>query len=121
LRQSDRLEELFPKATGREALLEKRAAVRGSNREMARAKEDGMFGSWGGGELGGGGDDEFRAALAASKRAKEAREKRRGVDPAAAAARVQAHRRAELEKMGAFHELVEGLGEGERIQIPRRE
>lgn len=124
IRQSraERLEALLPApATGREALFEKRAAARASNREMANAKEEGMFASSFGGELGGGGADEFRAALAANRMKREARNRRRGVDGASAALRLREHRRAEAEKMGAFQEMVAGLGEGERIEIPRRE
>ena len=127
IRQSraERLEALLPllpaPATGREALFEKRAAARASNREMANAKEEGMFASSFGGELGGGGADEFRAALAANRMKREARNRRRGVDGASAALRLREHRRAEAEKMGAFQEMVGGLGEGERIEIPRRE
>jgi hypothetical protein len=34
---------------------------------------------------------------------------------------LRAHGRAEAEKMGAFKDMVGGLGEGERIEIPRRE
>ena len=120
--RAERLEDLLPApATGREALLEKRAAARASNREMANAKEEGMFASSFGGELGGGGADEFRAALAANRMQREARNRRRGVDGASAALRLREHRRAEAEKMGAFQEMVGGLGEGERIEIPRRE
>lgn len=124
IRQSraERLEALLPApATGREALFEKRAAARASNREMANAKEEGMFASSFGGELGGGGADEFRAALAANRMKREARNRRRGEDGASAALRLREHRRAEAEKMGAFQEMVGGLGEGERIEIPRRE
>ena len=124
IRQSraERLEALLPApATGREALFEKRAAARASNREMANAKEEGMFASSFGGELGGGGADEFRAALAANRMKREARNRRRGEDGASAALRLREHRRAEAEKMGAFQEMVAGLGEGERIEIPRRE
>ena len=122
LLRAERLEALAPApATGREALLEKRAAARASNREMANAKEEGMFLSPGGGELGGGGASEFRAALAARRRARLARDARRGVDGATAALRLRAHGRAEAEKMGAFKDMVGGLGEGERIEIPRRE
>lgn len=124
IRQSraERLEALLPApATGREALFEKRAAARASNREMANAKEEGMFASSFGGELGGGGADEFRAALAANRMRREARNRRRGEDGASAALRLREHRRAEAEKMGAFQEMVGGLGEGERIEIPRRE
>lgn len=119
---AERLEALLPApATGREALFEKRAAARASNREMANAKEEGMFLSGGGGELGGGGASEFRAALAAHRRARSARDARRGVDGATAALRLRAHGRAEAERMGAFKNMVGGLGEGERIEIPRRE
>ena len=119
---AERLEALLPApATGREALLEKRAAARASNREMANAKEEGMFASGFGGELGGGGADEFRAALAANRMKREARNRRRGVDGASAALRLREHRRLEAEKMGAFQDMVGGLGEGERIEIPRRE
>lgn len=119
---AERLEALLPApATGREALFEKRAAARASNREMANAKEEGMFASGFGGELGGGGADEFRAALAANRMKREARERRRGVDGASAALRLREHRRLEAEKMGAFQDMVGGLGEGERIEIPRRE
>lgn len=122
LLRAERLEALAPApATGREALLEKRAAARASNREMANAKEEGMFLSGGGGELGGGGASEFRAALAARRRARSARDARRGVDGATAALRLRAHGRAEAERMGAFKNMVGGLGEGERIEIPRRE
>jgi len=122
LLRAERLEALAPApATGREALLEKRAAARASNREMANAKEEGMFLSGGGGELGGGGASEFRAALAAHRRARLARDARRGVDGATAALRLRAHGRAEAERMGAFKNMVGGLGEGERIEIPRRE
>lgn len=120
---AERLEDAVPKASGREALLEKRAAVRFSNREMAVAKEDGMFSAagWGGGnEMGGGGGDEFKAALASGRRAKDARDRRRGVDPSAVALRARAHRQGELQTMSGFHDLVGGLGEGERIQIPKR-
>lgn len=119
--RAERLEALLPAAaTGREALLEKRAAVRASNREMANAKEEGMFAS-GGGELGGGGASEFRAALAANRRAREARDRRRGVDGATAALRLRAHRAAEAEKMRAFQDLVGGSEERERMEIPRRQ
>ena len=119
---AERLEALLPApATGREALFEKRAAARASNREMANAKEEGMFASGFGGELGGGGADEFRAALAANRMKREARNRRRGVDGASAALRLREHRRLEAEKMGAFQDMVGGLGEGERIEIPRRE
>ena len=119
---AERLEALLPApATGREALFEKRAAARASNREMANAKEEGMFASGFGGELGGGGADEFRAALAANRMKREARNRRRGVDGASAALRLREHRRLEEEKMGAFQDMVGGLGEGERIEIPRRE
>jgi len=119
---AERLEALLPApATGREALFEKRAAARVSNREMANAKEEGMFASGFGGELGGGGADEFRAALAANRMKREARNRRRGVDGASAALRLREHRRLEAEKMGAFQDMVGGLGEGERIEIPRRE
>ena len=121
LLRAERLEALAPAAaTGREALLEKRAAARASNREMANAKEEGMFAS-GGGELGGGGASEFKEALAANRRAREARDRRRGVDGASAALRLRAHRAAEAQRMGAFQDMVGGLGEGERIEIPRRE
>lgn len=121
LLRAERLEALAPApATGREALLEKRAAARASNREMANAKEEGMFLSPGGGELGGGGASEFRAALAAHRRARLARDARRGVDGATVALRLRAHGRAEAEKMRTFQDMVGGLGEGERIEIPRR-
>ena len=54
-------------------MLQKRAAVRQSNREMAAAKEDavfdGSFGGFGAAAAMGGGDD-FAAALAASRAAK---------------------------------------------------
>lgn len=121
LLRAERLEALAPApATGREALLEKRAAARASNREMANAKEEGMFLSPGGGELGGGGASEFRAALAAHRRARLARDVRRGVDGATVALRLRAHGRAEAEKMRTFQDMVGGLGEGERIEIPRR-
>ena len=118
----ERLEELVPKASGREALLEKRAAVRLSNREMANAKEDGMFsaGGWAGNEMGGGGED-FKAALQASNRAKDARDQRRGVDANSAALRVHLHQSGEAQKMASFHDLVHGLWEGKSIQIPKRE
>ena len=80
-----------------------------------------MFASGHGGELGGGGADEFRAAIKANRMKREARERRRGVDGASAALRLREHRRLEAEKMGAFQDMVGGLGEGERIEIPRRE
>ena len=49
-----------------------------------------------------------------------ARDARRGVDGATVALRLRAHGRAEAEKMRTFQDMVGGLGEGERIEIPRR-
>ena len=116
----ERLEELAPRATGRDALREKRAAVRESNRSFAARKdEDFLGGMTRGDEFGGGGRDEFKAVLAARRRAQERRDARRGVDPAAVAARVGAYRAREAERMSQFQELVGGFG-GERIHIPER-
>ena len=116
----ERLEELAPRATGRDALREKRAAVRESNRSFAARKdEDFLGGMTRGDEFGGGGRDEFAAVLAARRRAQERRDARRGVDPAAVAARVGAYRAREAERMSQFQELVGGFG-GERIHIPER-
>ena len=70
-------------------------------------------------ELGGG--DDFGAALAASRRAREARERRRGADPEALARRAEAHRSREDERMSQFHDLVGGMAPGERLSIPKRE
>ena len=118
---AERLEELAPRATGREALIEKRRAVAASNREMAAAKEESMWGGGGGvrAELGGG--DDFGAALAASRRAREARERRRGADPETLARRTETHMSREVERMRQFHDLVGGMAPGERLHIPRRD
>jgi uncharacterized protein YcfJ len=116
----ERAEELAPRATGRDALREKRMAVRESHRSFAARKDEEMLGGMvRGDEFGGGGGDEFQAALAARQRAQARRDKRRGVDPAAVAARVGAYRSREEEKMSQFHELVGGFG-GERMNIPER-
>ena len=116
----ERLEELAPRATGRDALREKRAAVRESNRSFAARKdEDFLGGMTRGDEFGGGGRDEFAQVLAARRRARERRDARRGVDPAAVAARVGAYQAREAERMSQFQELVGGFG-GERIHIPER-
>lgn len=116
----ERLEELAPRATGRDALREKRAAVRESNRSFAARKdEDFLGGMTRGDEFGGGGRDEYAQALAARRRARERRDARRGVDPAAMAARVGAYQAREAERMSQFQELVGGFG-GERIHIPER-
>ena len=79
---------------------------------------------WGGGggvraELGGG--DDFGAALAASRRAREARERRRGADPETLARRTETHMSREVERMRQFHDLVGGTAPGERLHIPRRD
>lgn len=66
----ERLDEIAPKATGRDASLEKRAAARQSNRDAAAAKDDDMLGGILGDELGGG--DDFRTALARQRRVSEA-------------------------------------------------
>ena len=118
---AERLEELAPRATGREALIEKRRAVAASNREMAAAKEESMWGGGGGvrSELGGG--DDFGAALAASRRAREARDRRRGADPETLARRTETHMSREVERMRQFHDLVGGMAPGERLHIPRRD
>lgn len=106
---SERLDELVPKATGREAMLEKRAAVRQSNREMATAKEDavfdGSFGGFGAAAAMGGGDD-FAAALAASRAAKARRDARRGVDREALERRAEAHRAREEARVREFRALL---------------
>lgn len=116
----ERLEELAPRATGRDALREKRAAVRESNRSFAARKdEDFLGGMTRGDEFGGGGRDEFAQAVAARRRAQERRDARRGVDPVAVAARVGAYQAREAERMSQFQELVGGFG-GERIHIPER-
>lgn len=116
----ERLEELAPRATGRDALREKRAAVRESNRSFAARKdEDFLGGMTRGDEFGGGGRDEFAQAVAARRRARERRDARRGVDPVAVAARVGAYQAREAERMSQFQELVGGFG-GERIHIPER-
>ena len=62
----ERLEEIAPKATGRDALMEKRAAARQSNRDAAAAADDAMLGGMLGDELGGG--DDFKAAMARQRR-----------------------------------------------------
>jgi len=106
---SERLDELVPKATGREAMLERRAAVRQSNREMATAKEDavfdGSFGGFGAAAAMGGGDD-FAVALAASRAAKARRDARRGVDREALERRAEAHRAREEARVREFRALL---------------
>ena len=123
--EKERLEELAgPKATGRDALREKRLGIRAEHRAYQAQRDDAMLGGMrelGGSELGGGGGDEFRAALAAKRRAQERRANARGTtaDPRVLAARAEAHERAERERMSAFHELVGDAG-GEKMTIPRR-
>ena len=120
----ERLDEIAPKATGRDALLEKRAAARQANRDAAAAKEDAALGGMLGDELGGG--DDFAAVLASRRRAQEFRARRRGVPTAEqAAARVSSYVAKEEEKMAAFRHLVGGFSAststGEKMHIPRRE
>ena len=90
-------------------MLEKRAAVRQSNREMAAAKEDavfdGSFGGFGAAAAMGGGDD-FAAALAASRAAKARRDARRGVDREALERRAEAHRAREEARVREFRALL---------------
>lgn len=119
IEEKERLEDIAPKATGRDAIFEKRASAREANREAAAAKEDAVLGGMIGDELGGG--DDFTAALAARRRMQEIRQRRRGIpDANQVAERVKIYRAQEAEKMAEFHDLVSRRG-GEKIQMPPRD
>ena len=124
--QKERLDELVPKATGREALMEKRAGARQSNRDYQAAKDDHMLGSVPGGDgdiMGGGGGDSFGAALARQKARDSKRYTQRFAGRDARLAEVrERHVQAENDKMAQFRDLVGSIGPGAgRMEIPRRE
>ncbi|KAK9830029.1 hypothetical protein WJX72_009298 [[Myrmecia] bisecta] len=113
LQQKEELDELLPKATGREALLEKKAA----RREAAKAREDSpdLVKLPGGGDVMGG-DDSFAAAKARQERQTDWRSKQQAVRQEGLNHRVAAAQAADDEKMAQFRAL---LSAGP-IQIPKR-
>eukprot|EP00243_Klebsormidium_subtile_P002988 TRINITY_DN16122_c0_g1_i1.p1 TRINITY_DN16122_c0_g1~~TRINITY_DN16122_c0_g1_i1.p1 ORF type:complete len:391 (-),score=92.91 TRINITY_DN16122_c0_g1_i1:91-1263(-) len=103
------LDEMLPKATGREAALEKKAA----RREQQRGREDSpelMRDK----DLLGGGDD-FQQRLA---RERQRREKRVAAKADAVAEKVTAYKAAEQAKLNQFRALIGASGG--KISIPKR-
>ena len=97
------LDELLPKATGREALVEKRIA----RREAARAREDSpeLTRVTGGGDVMGGGDS-FAAAKAREAAAAARRNQRQAVAREQLQAKLAAAQAEEAAKMAQFRALL---------------
>eukprot|EP00877_Chromochloris_zofingiensis_P009627 jgi/Chrzof1/4918/Cz15g04140.t1 len=114
--QKDVLDELLPKATGREAKVEQRVA----RREAARACEDSpdLVRVTGGGDvMGGGDDDSFAAAKAREARRQDWRSRNAVAKQEVLSAKLAAQQAAEDEKMAPLRALV-GMGP---IVIPKRQ
>ena len=111
----ERLEELVPKATGKEA----RTAERVARRQLAKERD----GSPDVATLAGGGDvmggtDSFQAALARQKAIEAAKKQRFAPREAERAERFSAYAAAEADKMAAFRALL--FGGGGSLAIPKR-
>ncbi|KAI8466459.1 MAG: hypothetical protein J3K34DRAFT_524543 [Monoraphidium minutum] len=112
--QKERLDEMLPKATGREALVEKRIA----RREAARAREDSpeITRVTGGGDVMGG-DDSFAAAKAREAAFTARRTQRDAAKREVLSAKLSAAQAEEAAKMAQFRAL---LAHGP-ISIPKRQ
>eukprot|EP00727_Mastigamoeba_balamuthi_P010158 m51a1_g5765 hypothetical protein (350) ;mRNA; r:1232485-1233672 len=100
-RQDDRVveDELAPKATGRDAVIEKRKAAR----EERRAREDSPDQDVYGAELGSDPRSSFQAAVAARNRSREAREQRKAAEMTK---RGEEYMRREDKSMSAIREMA---------------
>mmetsp|Transcript_7340 Transcript_7340/g.17642 ORF Transcript_7340/g.17642 Transcript_7340/m.17642 type:complete len:310 (+) Transcript_7340:105-1034(+) len=112
--QKELLDELLPRATGREARVEKAAARREEARQREVSPE--MNRLIGGGDVMGG-DDSFEAARAREQRRQQARQQRQAARDEERAARSAAAAANEESRMAAFRELV---SKGP-ISIPKRQ
>mmetsp|Transcript_36864 Transcript_36864/g.94261 ORF Transcript_36864/g.94261 Transcript_36864/m.94261 type:complete len:312 (-) Transcript_36864:429-1364(-) len=111
--QKDLLDELLPKATGREAMLEKKAARREDARQRDTSPE--MNRLIGGGDIMGG-DDSFQAAKMREQRRQQFRTSRQSAKAEETNARAAAARANEDARMEAFR----ALAQRGPISIPKR-
>lgn len=112
--QKGLLDELLPKATGREAVLEKKAARREEAREREFSPE--MNRLIGGGDVMGG-DDSFEAARQREQRRQQFRQSRQSAKAEEAHMRAASARANEDARMAAFRQLAQ---KGP-ISIPKRQ
>ena len=107
--QRDRLEEMLPKATGRDAVIEKKMA----RREEARARDaspDRGYLPGGGDVMGMGGDDSFAAAKAREARQEEWRRNKQLVKREELSAKLASAQAKEDEKMQMFRQMLQQQG-----------
>eukprot|EP00775_Hariotina_reticulata_P004090 gene4090-4337_t len=114
--QKDLLDEMLPKATGREARVEGRIA----RREEAKAREASpeLMTVTGGGSIMGG-DDSFAAAKAREAKRQEWRAKQQAVKKEELTSKLSAAAQAEADKMAQFRALL--AAQGGSITIPKRQ
>ncbi|KAL3162158.1 hypothetical protein ABBQ32_009866 [Trebouxia sp. C0010 RCD-2024] len=113
--QKEWLEEQLPKATGREAQLEKKAARREAAREREQSPD--MSKLPGGGDIMGG-DDSFAAARAREARKDDWRSKQQAVKQDLLSQKLAAANAQEQAKMAMFHNM---LPSGAKLTIPKRQ
>jgi len=101
--EREKLEEMFPRATGRDALREKRAAARVEGR--ARAASPDLVAAVPGGGAGGlmGGGDSFSEAVAKQRQRQGRRQEARREQ---VSAKLKAHQAAEDAKMAQFRAIL---------------
>lgn len=112
--QRARLEEMFPKATGRDALAEKRAASRAFHKEREQ-DQGGGFGDYTDAQLMGG-SDSFAAAKAHQSRRQEHRKHNREMRRLEVSEKVARYQAAEDQKLDQFRALIQAGP----IKIPKR-
>lgn len=113
--QKDWLEEQLPKATGREAQLEKKAARREAAKEREQSPDISKLP--GGGDIMGG-DDSFAAAKARESRKEDWRSKQQAVKQDLLAQKLAAANAEEQAKMAMFHSMISS---GKAVTIPKRQ
>ncbi|DBB00478.1 hypothetical protein WJX82_000952 [Trebouxia sp. C0006] len=113
--QKDWLEEQLPKATGREAQLEKKAARREAAKEREQSPDISKLP--GGGDIMGG-DDSFAAAKARESRKDDWRSKQQAVKQDLLAQKLAAANAEEQAKMAMFHSMISS---GKAVTISKRQ
>jgi len=121
-RQKDKLwlDEMLPKATGREAMVEKKMARREDAKAREGSPEMTTVGFGGGDVMGGGGNDDFQATKARMAASQNRRMNVRAGQQAERMQKLTEYQAAEEAKMAQFRAMV-GLQAGSKVEIKKRE